>query len=151
MQEKNQNQEMPDKPQTEFWEFGDAYFHCNRCGNLELLDKGIKDGLQYVLPISAEHEWKMTCSKCGSTLKVFWKKSDEETVKKAKEKIAEEERKRKEEERKKEEQEAEKKLLEEDGSKKKNTKKGSKKRDSKSNERPTQSDGEGEAVDASID
>lgn len=136
------------KPQPNFFEFGDAFFECNRCGNYERIQKGIKDGLQFVLPTSDQHEWRLVCGKCKNMMRVFFKPSDEETIKEAKELIAKQE----EELRKKKEEEAlEKAKKEQDESNKKDKKKRSNKRGAKDLARVDQSDGEGNPVADSTD
>ncbi len=68
------------------WEYGDLYLTCSHCGNHESVEKGIKDGLQFVLPTTDEHKLKLQCSKCGVSLMMTFKESDEETKKEAEEK-----------------------------------------------------------------
>jgi len=69
------------------WEYGDLQLSCSHCGNVETVEKGIKDGLQFVLPTTDEHKLKLKCSKCGVTLLMNFKESDEETKKESKEKF----------------------------------------------------------------
>jgi len=76
-----------DKPEPKFFEFGDVFFECNRCGNYERLQKGVKDGMQFVLPTSDQHEWRLVCGKCENMMRIFFKESDENTVAQAKEEI----------------------------------------------------------------
>lgn len=71
------------------FEYGDVYFQCYRCGHRELLDKGVKDGLQFVLPTTDKHKWRMTCSSCKNTMEIYFKESSEEIVKQRKKEEAE--------------------------------------------------------------
>lgn len=129
MEDKKEIQLKPDRPEPKFFEFGDVFFECNRCGNYERLTKGVKDGMQFVLPTSDQHEWRLTCGKCQNMMRIFYKESDEETVKWAKEQI----KKKEEEERKRKEEEALEKAKKEaeNEPKKEDKKKGSSKGDSK--------------------
>jgi len=137
------------KPQPNFFEFGDAYFECNRCGNYERIQKGIKDGMQFVLPTSDQHEWRLVCGKCTNMMRIFFKESDEETVKEAQEQIAiEEEAQKKQAE---EEALAKAKKEQEDESNKKDKKKRSSKRGSKDNAGVDQPHGEREATLTVVD
>ena len=89
-----------EQPEPTFtrWTFGDLYLSCSHCGNYENVEKGIKDGLQFVLPTTDEHKLKLQCSKCGVSLMMTFKESDEETKKEAEEKynawVAEQETKK---------------------------------------------------------
>ena len=74
------------KPTFKKFEYGDLQMHCSHCGHSEVVEKGIKDGLQFVLPTTDEHKLKLACSKCGISLLMNFKESDEETQKEAKEK-----------------------------------------------------------------
>ena len=141
--------DVPQKPEPNFFEFGDAYFECNRCGNYECINKGIKDGMQFVLPTSDQHEWRLVCGKCENMMRIFWKESDEETIEQAKKEIAEQE----EAERKRLEDEALEKAKKEakDETKKKNKKKGSTEGDTEDTSGADQSDGEGKSADAPVD
>ena len=139
--------EIAQKPEPNFFEFGDAFFECNRCGNYERLQRGIKDGLQFVLPTSDQHEWRLVCGKCKNMMRIFFKPSDEETVKWAKEQIKLQE----EEEKKRKEEEALKKAQAEYESEENNKKKRSFKRGSKHNAGADQSDGEGETSPSTTD
>lgn len=132
-----------------FFDFGDLYFQCHNCGNLELLGKGIKDGLQFILQTSDKDEWKMTCHKCQNTMRIFFKESDEETKKEAQAKLDEEMRLRKEQAEKDAVEKAKKEL--ENGTKEESKKEKSTKRSSKRSKRTTGTDGEGEAVTATLD
>ena len=138
-----------DKPEPKFFEFGDVFFECNRCGNYERLQKGVKDGMQFVLPTSDQHEWRLVCGKCKNMMRIFFKESDEETVEEAKKIIAEQEAAEK---KKAEEAALEKAKKEaEDESKKKDKKKRSSKGSDSDSERGNQSDGEGESSAPSTD
>lgn len=141
--------DVDERPAPNFWEFGDVYFECNRCGNYECINKGVTDGMQFVLPISDQHEWRLVCGQCKNMMRIFWKESDEETIEKAKEEIAKQE----EEERKRKEEEALEKAKKEaeNESKKKDKKKGSTKGDSEDAAGADQSDGEGEPAVAVAD
>lgn len=137
------------RPEPKFFEFGDVYFECNRCGNNECINKGVKDGMQFVLPVSDQHEWRLVCGKCTNMMRIFWKESDEETIEKAKEEIAKQE----EAERKRKEEEALEKAKKEAENEPK--KKDQKKRSTKGNTKDTtgtdKSDGKGEPVVAAVD
>lgn len=131
-----------EKPAPKFFEFGDVYFECNRCGNYERLQKGVKDGMQFVLPTSDQHEWRLVCGKCKNMMRIFYKESDENTVIEAKKQIElEEEAKRK-----KSEEEALEKANKEakDEPKKKSKKKGSTERSVKDSSGTTEPNGTGE-------
>ena len=132
-----------DKPAPVFFEFGDVFFECNRCGNYERLQKGVKDGMQFVLPTSDQHEWRLVCGKCENMMRIFFKESDEATIKDAKEQI----KLKEEADKKKSEEEALEKAKKEleDEPKKKDKKKGSSKRSDSDSKRPDQSDGKGES------
>ena len=62
---------------------------CSHCGHQEVVEKGVKDGLQFVLPTTDEHKLKLICSKCGVSLIMNFTESDEETRKAAEEKYQE--------------------------------------------------------------
>ena len=74
------------EPTPTKFEYGDLQLHCSHCGHVETVEKGIKDGLQFVLPTTNEHKLKLACSKCGVSLLMNFKESDEDTKKEAKEK-----------------------------------------------------------------
>ena len=139
----------PQKPAPVFFDFGDVYFECNRCGKYECLNKGVKDGMQFVLPCSDQHEWRLVCGGCENMMRIFFKKSDEETIKDAKELIRLEEEAAK----KKAEEEALEKAKKEakDEPKKKDKKKRSTKGDTKDTPGVDQSDGAGEATPVVVD
>jgi len=80
------NQNKDGEPTFTKFEYGDLWLHCSHCGNSENVEKGIKDGLQFVLPTTDEHKLKLACSKCGVSLLMNFKESDEETKKEAEEK-----------------------------------------------------------------
>ena len=71
-----QSAEGTPQEQPNFFEFGDVYFECNRCGDKSLLDTGVKDGLQFVLPTSDQHQWRMVCGKCQNMMRIFFKESE---------------------------------------------------------------------------
>lgn len=137
------------KPQPKFFEFGDVYFECNRCGNYQELHKGVKDGMQFVLPTSDQHEWRLVCGKCENMMRIFFKESSEETVEEARKQIALQE----EADRKKAEEEALEKANkeQENESKKKGKGKRSAKRSAKDTPGLDQPDGEGDAVTITVD
>ena len=137
-----------EQPKPVFFEFGDVYFECNRCGNYERIQTGIKDGMQFVLPTSDQHEWRLVCGKCKNMMRIFFKESDAETVKEAKILLEEEEKIRKEQAEKVALDKAEKEANE---PKKKDKKEKSTKGDSENPERVHESDGTGEPVIASTD
>jgi len=78
-----------DAPDPTFkrFDYGDLTMHCSHCGHNEVVEKGIKDGLQFVLPTTDEHKLKLACSKCGVSLMMNFTESDEETKKEAQEKF----------------------------------------------------------------
>jgi DNA-directed RNA polymerase subunit M/transcription elongation factor TFIIS len=123
------------KPEPKFFEYGDVFFECNRCGNYERLQKGVKDGMQFVLPTSDQHEWRLVCGKCKNMMRIFFKESDEETILWAKE-----------EEKKKEALEKAKKEAEENESKKENKKEGPTEGSTEGDAGSDQSDGTREPV-----
>jgi hypothetical protein len=137
------------QPEPNYFEFGDVHFECNRCGNYQLIDKGVKDGMQFVLPTSDQHEWRLVCGNCQNMMRIFFKESDEATVAEAKEKIAKEEEERR--------IQAEAAALEKakketkDEPKKKNKKKRSSKRNSEDTSGSSQSDGKGDSASTSTD
>lgn len=147
-EEIEQGKALPEKPKPNFFEFGDAFFECNRCGNYERIQKGIKDGLQFVLPTSDQHEWRLVCGKCKNMMRIFFKESDEQTIIEAKKQIEEYEAQQK---KQAEEAALEKAKKEQDESKNKGKKKGSRKGSSKDMERETGTDPEGDAPIASAD
>ena len=75
------------EPTFQRWDYGDLQINCSHCGTTEIVEKGIKDGLQFVLPTTDEHKLKLTCSNCGVTLLMNFLESDEETKKEAQEKF----------------------------------------------------------------
>lgn len=75
----------PKKPEFIRFEFGDMYQECNQCSEKTLLSEGIKDGVQFVLPTTDLHEFKLTCQKCNNMMRLFWKESSPETAKKSEE------------------------------------------------------------------
>jgi len=132
------------KPEPRFFEFGDAWFDCNRCGTNDVLQTGIKDGMQFILPTSDQHEWRLMCPKCRNMKRIYFKESNDDTIKEAKEQIAIDEAKQRE--------EAEKATLEkakkehEDERNSKGKKKRLAKRSSKTVERKGSDDGTGDAT-----
>jgi len=132
------------KKEPKYFDFGDVFFECNRCGNYQRLGKGIHGGMQFVLPTSDSHEWRLVCGKCENMMRIFFKESDEETKVQAREEL----RVKEEEQRKKAEEEAleKAKIESEKESKKKNKKKRSAKRSPKDNAGSDQFDGEGDAI-----
>ena len=75
------------EPTFKRWDYGDLQLTCSHCGHSEVVEKGIKDGLQFVLPTTDEHKLKLTCSKCGVTLLMNFKESEEDTKKESQEKF----------------------------------------------------------------
>jgi transcription elongation factor Elf1 len=69
------------EPTFKRFEYGDLQMVCSHCGHEEVVEKGVKDGLQFVLPTTDEHKLKLVCSKCGVSLTMNFKESDEETRK----------------------------------------------------------------------
>ena len=69
------------EPTFKRFEYGDLNMVCSHCGHEEIVEKGIKDGLQFVLPTTDEHKLKLVCSKCGISVTMNFKESDEETRK----------------------------------------------------------------------
>jgi len=138
-----------DKPAPEFFEFGDVYFECNRCGNYQELSKGVKDGMQFVLPTSDQHEWRLVCGKCENMMRIFFKKSSEETVEEARKQIALQE----EADRKKAEDEALVKALKEQENESKKKGKGKRSATGSTEDTPgtDPAHGEGDAVTITID
>ena len=78
-----------EQPEPTFtrWDYGDLYLTCSHCKTHENVEKGIKDGLQFVLPTTDEHKLKLQCSKCGVSLMMTFEESDEETKKESQEKF----------------------------------------------------------------
>lgn len=113
------------------FDYADVYFECARCGHLKLLDKGVKDGLSFVLPATDKHEWRMVCDECKNMMRIFFRKSSEATIAAVKHK-EEMELKKAEEENK----------IKENESSKENKKKRSSKRSSKDSERSDGADAE---------
>ena len=138
-----------DKPEPKFFDFGDVYFECNRCGNYECLQKGVKDGMQFVLPTSDQHEWRLVCGKCENMMRIFFKESDEATVIEAKAKIEAHEAQL----RKEAEEEALEKARKEakDEPKKKSKKKGSTERNTEDTSGATEPNGTGEPTLTIVD
>ena len=64
------------EPTFKKFEYGDLQMHCSHCGHSEVVEKGIKDGLQFVLPTTDEHKLKLACSKCGISLLMNFKESN---------------------------------------------------------------------------
>lgn len=83
IKEKPQGQEVK-QPQegVDFnsFDFADVCFECNRCGHIDVLDKGIEDGLQFVLPATDKHEWRMVCGNCKNTMRIYFKHSGEDII-----------------------------------------------------------------------
>ena len=75
-----------DEPTFTKWDYGDLYLVCSHCGHKETVEKGVKDGLQFVLPTTDEHKVKLVCSNCGVSLTLAFDESGEETKKEAEEK-----------------------------------------------------------------
>jgi hypothetical protein len=71
------------EPTFKQFEYGDLWLRCSNCGFEEVVEKGIKDGIQFVLPTTEEHKLKLGCSKCGVSLVMDYTESDEETIKEA--------------------------------------------------------------------
>ena len=135
------------RPAARFFEFGDAWFDCNRCGTNDVLQTGIKDGMQFILPTSDQHEWRLMCPKCRNMMRIYFKESNEETIEEAKKLIVAEEAKQKEEAEKAAVEKAKKEL--EDERNKKGKKKRSPKGSSEVVERKDSDDGAGDAAPTS--
>lgn len=131
-EEKGKVKEPQEGQDFKSFEFADVFFECNRCGHMTVLDKGIEDGLQFVLPATDKHEWRMVCGNCKNMMRIFFRASSNETIeeKKALKKKMEAENKAKE--------------IKEDESSKKNKTKRSTKRSDKSSKRKTGTDATGE-------
>ena len=71
------------EPTFKRFDYGDLTMTCSHCGHSEVVEKGIKDGLQFVLPTTDEHKLRLVCSKCGISLEMTFQESDEETKKEA--------------------------------------------------------------------
>jgi len=125
------------------FEYADVFFECNRCGHMTVLDKGIQDGLQFVLPATDKHEWRMVCGNCKNMMRIFFRASSNETIaaKKAEKAKKEAEDKKAEAIQKVKENEL----------KKKDKKTKSTKRSNKSDERETGVDSAGEGSLAFVD
>ena len=135
----------PDRPAPKFFEFGDVFFECNRCGNYERFQKGVKDGMQFVLPTSDQHEWRLVCPKCENMMRIFFKESDEATIVEAKEQL----KLKEEADRKKAEDEALEKAKNE--SNKEDKEKGSSKGNDTDSKRSNKSDGKGKSTPPTSD
>ena len=94
-----------------------------------------------MLPTSDQHEWRLVCGKCENMMRIFFKESDKDTIKEAKEKIKEQE----DAEREKAKAEQLEKAKKEDESKEKDTKEESTEGSDSDPERSGESNGEGES------
>ena len=83
------------KPEVVAFDYGDLSMTCS-CGGEFTIGEGIKNGISLVLPTNDAAVWIISCNKCNTTMKIFFKESSEEVKKIAKEK--EEELKRKQDE-----------------------------------------------------
>ena len=70
------------------YEYADVFFECSNCGHMTTLDKGITDGLSFVLPATDKHEWRMVCNNCQNMMRIFFRASSKETIEAAKAKEA---------------------------------------------------------------
>ncbi len=97
MSEKVEVKDQVDKPvegqDFRKFDYADVFFECNRCGHMTVLDKGIEDGLSFVLPATDTHEWRMVCNNCKNMMRIFFRASSNEVIeeKKALKKKQEEE------------------------------------------------------------
>lgn len=133
---KNTNKEPVEGVDFISFEYADLFFECSRCGHMTVLDKGVEDGLQFVLPATDKHEWRMVCPNCKNMMRIFFRASSKEVIAAKKAEKA-----------KKEAEEIKLKAIEkakENELTKKNKKTKSTKRDNKSNEREAGVDTEGE-------
>ncbi|MFW5890658.1 MAG: hypothetical protein ACOCUI_00390 [bacterium] len=87
-EQKNENK-IKDKEFREF-PYGDLHFQCFRCGHMEMIEEGVHQGIQIVLPTTDKHKWTIVCNRCQNKMEFFFtenaKKAKEEAEKEAKEK-----------------------------------------------------------------
>lgn len=105
------------------FERGNLTLVCDSCGNTQVLEVGVKNGIRFVLPTVEGAEIKIVCEKCNNSIKLMFTESNEEEIKIGEEndrKRLEEQEKKKEEIEKqvKEAMEKENELLKEDSSEK---------------------------------
>ena len=124
------------------FEYADVFFECANCGHMTVLDKGVEDGLSFVLPATDKHEWRMVCTNCQNMMRIFFRASSNETIEQVK---AEKAKKEAEEKAKKK---AEEKAKKDNESSKKDDKKEPSKRRTKRTERATESEKVGAEVAA---
>ena len=122
------------------YEYADVFFECNRCGHMTVLDKGVEDGLSFVLPATDKHEWRMVCDNCKNMMRIFFRASSNETIDAAKL----EKKKKLAEEKAKAEQNKE------DESNKENRTKKSRKRNSKDSEGTLDANAKGRGSDDAV-
>lgn len=58
------------------YDYGHLTQQCFVCGEIETRLKDINGGLQLYLPVTDKHELRLTCSRCGASIRLFYTKSD---------------------------------------------------------------------------
>jgi hypothetical protein len=74
----------------ERYDYGNLVQQCFVCGEEEIKLKDINGGLQFFLPTTDKHEMRLTCGRCGSSLRLFFERSSK--VKTEEEKKVEQEK-----------------------------------------------------------
>jgi hypothetical protein len=71
-----QTSETPvEKPVITPFERGDLYVKC-ACGEVEYLEKGVKNGIQIQIPCTDYHKLTLACKKCGANITIGFVESD---------------------------------------------------------------------------
>lgn len=65
-----------EKPKYIKYDYGHLVQQCFVCGQEEVKMKDVSGGIQMFLPVTDKHEMVMTCSRCKSSIRWYWKKSD---------------------------------------------------------------------------
>ena len=53
------------------WDFGHLIRECNRCSHRTIMDTDVQDGISLYLPTTDKHEIRLTCEKCGNSMRMF--------------------------------------------------------------------------------
>jgi len=62
------------------WTKGDLIMTCHNCGNIDVVEKDIKDGIQTVLPTDNHNEIRLVCPKCNSAMSLHFRKAEDGEV-----------------------------------------------------------------------
>lgn len=69
------------------FEYGDLKFQCYHCGHLELIEEGVKDGIQLTLPTTDMHKWTIVCPRCTTKFEFFFTENTKKTLEEKNKKV----------------------------------------------------------------